>query len=217
MVSIRSGSQAPPLPGGPARRSPRSIQTVLILATQTGSSPSRAQRVLQPAAGLQQLGPLVGDDDLDVLLRSASCWPSRWTFTTILRTPWAISRSRERSIRERPATGTSGLGMVSVSGRMRSPRPAARIMAVSIMRHRPPQGGRQQAVDPDPQGRQRLVLQRTLEHPPDTRQMRQVVGFSSRLNSRMNSPMMRALRCAADRRHRRVRKAYAVQIRLPAR
>ena len=40
--------------------------------------------------------------------------------------------------------------------------------------------------------RQRFVLQRALEHPPDARQMRQVVGLAVALQQRMNRPMMRA-------------------------
>src|SRR5690606_41495333 len=43
--------------------------------------------------------------------------------------PAAASDAMWCSINGRPATGSSGLGVRSVSGRMRSPRPAARIIA----------------------------------------------------------------------------------------
>src|SRR5690606_17896952 len=55
--------------------------------------------------------------------------PSQAWLTTMSRMPAATSASTWRAISERPPTSSSGLGTVSVSGRMRSPRPAARIIA----------------------------------------------------------------------------------------
>ena len=44
-------------------------------------------------------------------------------------TPAVAKAKRCHSIRGLPCTGSKGLGVVSVRGRMRSPRPAARIRA----------------------------------------------------------------------------------------
>jgi len=44
-------------------------------------------------------------------------------------TPIDFSRSMQWSIKTRPATSIKGLGLVSVKGRMRRPRPAARMIA----------------------------------------------------------------------------------------
>src|SRR5687768_1628117 len=51
------------------------------------------------------------------------------TLTTSSVKPARASRSIRWAIKGRPATGSRGLGTRSVSGRMRSPRPAARIIA----------------------------------------------------------------------------------------
>ncbi len=48
---------------------------------------------------------------------------------TISRKPAAARRSRCQTISGLPPATSSGLGVWSVSGRMRSPRPAARIIA----------------------------------------------------------------------------------------
>ena len=48
---------------------------------------------------------------------------------TTSRTPKSRSAARWYSISRWPPTSSSGFGSRSVSGRMRSPRPAARIMA----------------------------------------------------------------------------------------
>src|SRR6478672_12856481 len=56
-------------------------------------------------------------------------WP-RWAWwTTISVMPARTGLSTCQTIRGRPRTFSSGLGQLSVRGRMRSPRPAARIMA----------------------------------------------------------------------------------------
>src|SRR5580765_436158 len=52
-----------------------------------------------------------------------------WVLTTISCTPMAPRRSITVSIMGLPATGTIGLGTVSVSGRRRVPKPAASTMA----------------------------------------------------------------------------------------
>src|SRR5574343_1979931 len=61
---------------------------------------------------------------------AASICPPRWAWLiTTSRKPAAASRSRCQTISGLPPATSSGLGVWSVSGRMRSPRPAARIMA----------------------------------------------------------------------------------------
>ncbi len=63
--------------------------------------------------------------------RCASIWSaSQWTLTIAVSTPFSARRSRQWSISARPRTFTSGFGSVSVIGRMRWPRPAAKTMAV---------------------------------------------------------------------------------------
>src|SRR5688572_24527960 len=54
------------------------------------------------------------------------------TLTTSSLRPARASRSTRWAISGRPATGSSGFGTRSVSGRMRSPRPAARIIAFTL-------------------------------------------------------------------------------------
>src|SRR5690606_4935783 len=55
--------------------------------------------------------------------------PSQAWLMTMSRMPAATRASTWRASSERPPTWSSGLGTESVSGRMRSPRPAARIIA----------------------------------------------------------------------------------------
>src|SRR6267378_1698180 len=52
-----------------------------------------------------------------------------WTLTMTSVTPKACRREKVISRRVRPESSTSALGRLSVSGRRRVPRPAARIMA----------------------------------------------------------------------------------------
>src|SRR5256885_15724181 len=52
-----------------------------------------------------------------------------WTLTIISVTPKDFRRSMVISRRVRPLSSTRALGMLSVRGRRRGPRPAARIMA----------------------------------------------------------------------------------------
>ena len=57
---------------------------------------------------------------------------SQEVLITTSRMPWAASFSRCQAISGLPPTGSSGFGVVSVSGRMRSPRPAAKIRAFMV-------------------------------------------------------------------------------------
>ena len=56
------------------------------------------------------------------------------TLMTISSKPAATIRSICQTISGLPPTDSSGFGQVSVSGRIRSPRPAARIIARIVMR-----------------------------------------------------------------------------------
>ena len=61
--------------------------------------------------------------------RATTCSPSHATFMTRFLDPALASASISHCINGVPSTSSNGLGQVSVSGRIRSPRPAARISA----------------------------------------------------------------------------------------
>jgi len=61
-----------------------------------------------------------------------NCSSSHAVLITTSRTPAAASARRCHSINGRPRTASNGLGVWSVSGRMRTPRPAARISAFRL-------------------------------------------------------------------------------------
>jgi hypothetical protein len=85
------------------------------------------------AGGFQGLGfPRPGDGDANAApspRQSSICWPRwAWLMTSSVK-PAALRRSICQTMRGLPPATSRGLGVWSVRGRMRSPRPAARIMA----------------------------------------------------------------------------------------
>src|SRR5688572_6017709 len=90
------------------------------------------------------------------IMRSARCE----TLIATSRMPARASAASCHAISGLPPTRSSGLGVVSESGRMRSPRPAARIIAPIMMRTSSAslRGRRRDALEPVEQARERGEL-----------------------------------------------------------
>ena len=111
-----------------------SIQKESVLHKRNGSRSDRRQRALDAAALVEELRPLVGDEDL-------RRFAAREMRLDLIGVPMdvddrpfdaVLGQAVEAMIDQAlvPATFTSGLGVASVIGRMRFPRPAANTMAV---------------------------------------------------------------------------------------
>src|SRR5690349_18296200 len=95
---------------------------------------------------------------------------ARWeTFTTRSVNPERARRSIRCAIRGRPAAVISGFGTRSVSGRMRSPRPAASIIAFTLV------AARSSACDG------RLTLVEVIENTQQRRKLRVTRGDGARI------------------------------------